>query len=116
MLALERVANVNVQVARVLRVGLARKRAGQLLALVDGDDVRKIKHRLLPVSVARAGAGREEHGLVRARKLNVKVRHDGVDVVVARGNDLERRREGKVLLLHSVEVERLDREREKESL
>lgn len=60
-----------------------------LLALLDGEHVLKIKHRLLPVGILGVWAGREGDGLVARRKLNVEPSHKCVNEVVAASGQIE---------------------------
>mmetsp|Transcript_27342 Transcript_27342/g.69582 ORF Transcript_27342/g.69582 Transcript_27342/m.69582 type:complete len:337 (+) Transcript_27342:337-1347(+) len=105
VLALKVVAHLNVQVTRVLVVGLACQLAADRLARADGDDVLEVEHRLLPVRRLALGGGGEEHRLVASAKSDVKVGHKRVDVVVAVSGQRKGHLEGGVLLAHGADVD-----------
>ena len=85
--------DLDVEVARVLRVGRARDAALDLLALADGDGLLEVEDGLLPVRVLGEGARRERERLVQLRERALEVRDERVDVVVARGGQAEGRAE-----------------------
>jgi len=52
------------------------------------------------------GRGAEADGLMAVLEEDVKVGHETVDVVLPRDGNPERRREGRILLLHRLDVKR----------
>lgn len=77
---IEVVEELYVDIARVLGVGLARERACDDLPLAHVQDVVEVDHRLAPVRVLCVGPRREAD--LAVRELHVKVRDEGVHVVV----------------------------------
>eukprot|EP00128_Syssomonas_multiformis_P011372 Colp12_sorted_trinity150504_noHs@31065 len=103
-LALEVVTNVEVKVARVDLVGLARELACYRLALANSENILNVEDCLLPVGVGELGTCREIHALVRLGKGDVEIHHPRMNVIIAVGSDLERHFEGKILLLNGQDI------------
>jgi len=108
---LELVVDLDVEVAAVLVIGLDEELAGDLLTLLDGEDVLEVEDGLLPVGVLGVGAGREADRLVARGEVDVKPRDQGVDEVVALDRQLERSGKGQVGRGAGVEIEGEDRRR-----
>ena len=79
----------------------------QDLTPVDGDDVVRVEHGLLPVGVGVAGAGGEAHG--GESEVNVEVGDEGVNGVGPPGVEPEVGRERGVGGLHLHHVEGLSK-------
>ena len=130
-LSLKLVFNINVEIARVLVIGLARQGTGELLAGIDSEHVLQIKHSLFPVGVFAPGAceqrgssasspwqerphrtltSRKHHRLVAMSEFHIKVANQGVAEVLASKLNAEGNLKGQVFLLHSLNVNFLYKE------
>lgn len=105
LVGLERILNLDVQVASIPLVGPAEQRAVQLFARLDRQVVVEVKDGLLPMRVLCVGAGGKLDGLVAGAKLNVEPGNDGVDVVGAADGQRVGQVEGEVGDGDGVEVE-----------
>lgn len=83
-----------VEISIVLGVGFHANCPKDLLASLDCQIVFHVENCLLPVSVRGIRGCGEPSPLVAASELNVEVRHQCVDVVIACDLKAERRREG----------------------
>ncbi|KFY20163.1 hypothetical protein V493_07733, partial [Pseudogymnoascus sp. VKM F-4281 (FW-2241)] len=96
VLGLELVRDLDVEVTRVLLVGLVDEDTLDLLALLHGQDLAQVEDGLLPVSVLGVWAGGEANGLVAGGEVDIEPRDEGVHEVVAAGLEDKGGGEGKV--------------------
>jgi hypothetical protein len=111
VLGLKPVRKRDIQIPAILLIRLVLQRTGHLLALLDGQHIVEIKHRLLPMRVLCVRARGELDGLVAGRELDVEPGDERVDEVVAAGGEAVGRGEGEVGRGDGVEVEGEDRGR-----
>jgi hypothetical protein len=108
LLRLELVINRNVEISSVAVVGSAAQLALDLLASLDGENVCKIEHCLLPVGVLGVRTRAEADGLVAGGELNVEPRNESMDVVRSAHRKREWEAEVEVIGSARVEIERDD--------
>jgi hypothetical protein len=108
VLGIKFVLNGDVEVTRVLLVGLAGERAVDLLTLLHGKNVLEIQDGLLPVGVLGVRSGGETDGLVTGGELDVEPGHQGMDEVVSPSSKLELGAESKIGGCALVKIKRKD--------
>jgi len=96
-LASEVEVNVEVKISLIPFVGARSERSVQFFALLHGQVIVEVEHRLFPVSVGTFWTGGEPDAFVAVGKFDVEEANQCVDVVVPSHRELEGSGKGAVL-------------------